>query len=461
MLDAGLLTDLRAALGESGLITGEQVRERAVDINGVPPRATAMARPRSTEQVAAVLRLCHARRQPVVPLGGRTGLVEGGATTEDEIILSTELMNQIERVDAPGRSMRVQAGVILQRAQEEAERHDLMFPLDLGGRGSCTIGGNIATNAGGVRVVRYGMMRGLVLGLEAVLADGTVLCGLNRMLKNNSGYDLKQLFIGSEGTLGVVTRAELKLVARPRSTCTALIACRDFASLVRLLALIDSRLSGQLSAFEAMWPEFYQVTTSERSGHAAVLPRDYGMYGLIETLGSDPQADQARLEQALEDALEKDLVLDAVIAKSESERRAIWEPRDDPWQVQNQYGLTFNFDVSLPIEDMESYLASLRRDVARRFADARLYAFGHIADGNLHVIVTPGSAGEASRHAVEDAVYQPLRAIGGSISAEHGIGIERRGHLSISRTAEEIATMRALKQALDPRGILNPGKVIA
>jgi FAD/FMN-containing dehydrogenase len=461
MLDAGLLADLRAALGESGLITGEQVRERAIDVNGVRPRATAMARPRSTEQVAAVLRLCHGRRQAVVPLGGRTGLVEGGATTEDELILSTELMNQIERVDPPGRSMRVQAGVILQRAQEEAERHDLMFPLDLGGRGSCTIGGNIATNAGGVRVVRYGMMRGLVLGLEAVLADGTVLCSLNRMLKNNSGYDLKQLFIGSEGTLGVVTRAELKLVARPRSTCTALIACRDFASLVQLLALVDSRLSGQLSAFEAMWPEFYQVTTSERAGHAAVLPRDYGMYGLIETLGPDPQADQVRLEQALEDALQKDMIVDAVIAKSEAERRAIWEPRDDPWQVQNQYGLTFNFDVSLPIEDMESYLARLRGDIARRFADARVYVFGHIADGNLHVIVTPGAGGEGIRHAVEDTVYEPLRAIGGSISAEHGIGLERRGHLSISRTAEEIATMRALKQALDPRGILNPGKVIA
>jgi len=460
MLDGGLLADLRACVGESGLITGAEVRERAIDINGITPGATALVRPRSTEEVSQILKLCHARRQPVVPLGGRTGLVEGGATTARELILSTDLMNRIEHVDADGRTMRVQSGVILQRAQEEAERHELMFPLDLGGRGSCTIGGNISTNAGGVRVVRYGMMRGLVLGLEAVLADGTVLCSLNRMLKNNSGYDLKQLFIGSEGTLGVVTRADLKLVARPRSTSTAFVACRDFDSLVRLLGLVDARLAGQLSAFEAMWPEFYAVTTSPAAGHAAVLSRDYGIYGLIEALGSDPQSDQARLEQVLETAMEEELILDAVIAKSENERRAIWAPRDDPWQVQKQYGVTFNFDVSLPIGNMAAYLAGLRQDVARRFTGASVYAFGHIADGNLHVIVAPGPGGAAIRHAVEEAVYEPLRGIGGAISAEHGIGLEKRSHLEISRTAAEIAAMRAIKRALDPLGILNPGKVI-
>jgi FAD/FMN-containing dehydrogenase len=461
MLDTGLLADIRAVTGEEGLITGERVRERAADAYGHVPLATALVRPRSTEEVSAILRLCHAHRQPVVPQGGRTGLVEGTVTTAQDLILSTELLNRIERVDAPGRSMRVQAGVILQRAQEQAELHELMFPLDLGGRGSCTIGGNIATNAGGVRVVRYGMMRSLVLGLEAVLADGTVLSGLNRMLKNNAGYDLKQLFIGSEGTLGVVTRAELKLVARPRSTSTAFVACRDFASLVRLLELLDARLAGQLSAFEALWPEFYAATASPQSARAAVLPHGHGMYGLIEALGAEPQADAARLEQALAGALEQDLITDAVIAKSESERRAIWAVREDPWLVEKQYGFSLNFDVSLPIEDMMAYLETLRRDFARTMPAARLFPFGHIADGNLHLIVTPGAdAAAGARSAVEQLVYEPLRALGGSISAEHGIGLERRAHLSISRTPQEIATMRVLKQALDPRGILNPGKVL-
>ncbi len=261
MLDPGLLADLRAVVGESGLLTGAAVQERA-DVNGHVPRAAALVRPASTEQVSGVLRLCHARHQSVVTHGGRSGLVEGTSTTERELILSTERMNAIERVDVAGRTMRVQSGAILQRVQEEAERHDLMFALDLGGRGTCTIGGNISTNAGGVRVLRYGMMRALVLGIEAVLADGTILKSLNRMIKNNAGYDLKQLFIGSEGTLGVVTRADLRLFARPRSTNTALVACRDFDALVKLLGLLDSSLGGQLSAFEAMWPDFYTATTS-------------------------------------------------------------------------------------------------------------------------------------------------------------------------------------------------------
>jgi FAD/FMN-containing dehydrogenase len=460
MLDSGLLADLRAVVGEQGLLTGERVRESASPAHGHPAQAGALVRPRSTQEVSRVLRLCHARHQPVVPLGGRTGLVDGTVTVPSDLILSIELMNRIERIDGPGRSMRVEAGAILQRVQEEAERNDLMFPLDLGARGSCTIGGNIATNAGGVRVVRYGMTRNLVLGLEVVLADGTVLCSLNRMLKNNAGYDLKQLFIGSEGTLGVITRADLRLVARPRSVGTAFVACRDFGALVQLLSQLDARLGGQLSAFEALWPEFYRITTSERTGNTASLPYGHGMYGLIETLGSDPESDQARFEQVLAEALESELIVDAVIAKSESERRALWEPREEVWEVEQQYGLTYNFDVSLAIEHMEPYLARLRADTAQRFTRGAVFAFGHIADGNLHIIVAPGTQDDSSRHEVERVVYEPLGAIGGSISAEHGIGLERRMHLGISRTREEIATMRTLKAALDPRGILNPGKVL-
>jgi FAD/FMN-containing dehydrogenase len=477
MLDSGLLADLRAVVGDQALLTGERVRECATDVQGHAPGAPALVRPHSTAEVAAVLRLCHARGQGVVPHGGRTNLVEGTSSSGSELIVSLERMNRIEHVDVPGRTMRVEAGVILQRAQEEAERHELMFPLDLGARGSCTIGGNISTNAGGVRVLRFGMMRSLVLGVEAVLADGTVVCSLNRMLKNNAGYDLKQLFIGSEGTLGIVTRADLRLFPKPRSVATAFVACHDFAALVRLLGHLDARLAGQLAAFEALWPEFYQVTTSERTSNTAVLPRDHGMYGLIETLGAEPQADQSRLEQALEEALEREIIVDAVVAKSESERRAIWAPREDVWQAQEQYGLTFNFDVSLPIEEMGPYLERLRRDAAEAFPSGRTFAFGHIADGNLHVIVAPGIGRGASSSALamaeagsrlatvrataERLVYEPLRAIRGSIAAEHGIGLERREYLGFSRTPEELATMRALKAALDPQGILNRGKVLA
>jgi FAD/FMN-containing dehydrogenase len=343
--------------------------------------------------------------------------------------------------------------------QEEAERHDLMFPLDLGGRGSCTIGGNIATNAGGVRVLRYGMMRALVLGVEAVLADGTILRSLNRMLKNNSGYDLKQLFIGSEGTLGVVTRADLRLSARPRSTSTAFVASASFSDLVRLLGLLDSRLGGTLSAFEAMWPEFYETTTSAATPNTALLPYGHGIYGIVESLGADPAADAERLEQALGEALEQGMIVDAVVAKSESERHAIWAAREDPWLVQQQYGATLNFDVSVAIGDMEAYLERLRAAATERVSGARVFRFGHIADGNLHVIVAPGRDDVPTLRSMESLVYSLLRDFEGSISAEHGIGLERREFLPISRTAAEIDAMRALKRALDPHGILNPGKM--
>ena len=461
MPDAELLADLRALLGEQGVVTGERLAGRVYDQHVGPVLAQVLVRPADTTQVSAVLHLCHARRQPVVPHGGLTGLVYGGAVGEDEIILSLEALNRIESVDVAGRTMRVEAGVTLQRVQEEAERFNLMFPLDLGARGTATIGGNISTNAGGMRVVRYGMMRSLVLGLEVVLADGTVLCSLNRMLKNNAGYDLKQLFIGTEGTLGIVTRADLRLVPRPVSSASAFVACRDFGAIPELLGMLDARLGGQLSAFEALWPQFYELTTTAPARSSPLLPYGHGIYVLIEALGADPGADQERFERVLTDALEREVIVDAVIAKSEAERRSMWAPREDVFQM-DRYGPSHSFDVSLAIGDMPHYLETVRRALQEQVPGAQMWVFGHVADGNLHIAVC---AGDAQKHAatfdaVERCVYEPLRGITGSISAEHGIGLERKPYLEISRTPAEIATMRALKAALDPRGILNPGKVI-
>ncbi|HEV7717239.1 MAG TPA: FAD-binding oxidoreductase [Steroidobacteraceae bacterium] len=458
MLNAELLTDLRAVVGEQALLTGDRLQDRSYDESVGEVRATVLVRPRNTAEVSNVLRLCHARGQAVVPHGGLTGLVYGASATESELILSLEAMNRIESVDVAGRTLRVEAGVTLQRAQEEAEKVDLMFPLDLGGRGTATIGGNISTNAGGVRVVRYGMMRNLVLGLEAVLADGTVLCSLNRVLKNNTGYDLKQLFIGSEGTLGIVTRADLRLVSRPRSFNTAFVACRDFPTVIKLLGHVDSHLAGQLGAFEVLWPEYYEVTTTPPAMQSPPLPYGHAAYVLIESLGAEPEGDEARLEQALADALELGLIEDAVIAKSESERRSMWSIREDVWQTR-RYGEAIDFDVSLSIADMPEYLVETRRALAARFPQARTYVFGHVADGNLHLAISAPSEVEEIRDAVKRCVYEPLRAIGGSISAEHGIGLERKHYLEISRSPAEIAAMRAIKGALDPKRILNPGKV--
>jgi FAD/FMN-containing dehydrogenase len=389
--------------------------------------------------------------------GGLTGLVNGADAAARDIILSLEAMNAIERVDVPGRCLRAQAGVQLGRVQREAESHGMVFPLDLGARDSATVGGNISTNAGGLRVLRYGMMRNLVLGVEAVLADGTVLTSLNRMLKNNAGYDLKQLFIGSEGTLGVVTRAELRLVSRTRSQETLLASLPSFEALIDLLDRLDSGLGGQLAAFEALWGNYYDYNTAPPADNMAPLARGAPFYAIAETLGGDPEADRARLEQVLGEALEAGTISDVTLANSENERRGIWAIREDVWQVKNIAPL-LTFDVSLPIENMRAYSEEVCAAVTSLAGENRAFVFGHMADGNLHLVIAAGDDA-VTRARVEDIVYRPLAAIGGSVSAEHGIGLEKRAYLPLSRTAAEISTMRLLKQALDPKGILNPGKV--
>ncbi len=459
MSTAELKTDLRAIVGEQGMLTGDAVRERAGVLFHGRVDAELLVRPRSTQQVSQVLRLCHARGQPVVTHGGLTGLVNGADAGSGEIVLSLESMSAIERVDVAGRSMRVQAGARLGNVQREAEQHGMVFPLDLGARDSATVGGNIATNAGGLRVLRYGMMRNLVLGIEAVLADGTVLTSLNRMLKNNAGYDLKQLFIGSEGTLGVVTRAELRLVSRTRSQETLLAALPDFDSLVDLLGRLDSGLGGQLAAFEALWGNYYDLNTASPAQNSPPLPRGAPFYAIAETLGGDPEGDRARLEAVLAEALEAGVVSDVTLANSENERRAIWNIREDVWQPRHIAPL-LTFDVSLPIENMKAYVEEVNASVREFAGENRSFVFGHMADGNLHLVIAAGDDAE-TRARVEGMVYRPLQAIGGSVSAEHGIGLEKRAYLPLSRTDAEISTMRLIKRALDPKGILNPGKVFA
>jgi FAD/FMN-containing dehydrogenase len=459
MSQASLRADLNSIVGEHGLLAGDAVRERGAALFHGRVESELLVRPRSTEQVAAVLRLCHSRSQPVVTHGGLTGLVMGADAGRGEIILSLESMTAIERVDVPGRSLRAQAGVKLGQVQRAAEDHGMVFPLDLGARDSATVGGNISTNAGGLRVLRYGMMRNLVLGIEAVLADGTVLTSLNRMLKNNAGYDLKQLFIGSEGTLGVVTRAELRLVSRTRSQETLLASLPTFDAMVELLGRLDSGLGGQLAAFEALWGNFYDYNTTEAAGNAAPLARGAPFYVIAEALGGDPEADRARLETVLGEAFEAGVVSDVVIANSETERHAIWAIREDVWEVQSIAPL-LTFDVSLPIENMKNYVQQIDGAVRAFAGENRCFVFGHMADGNLHIVVAAGDD-PATRARVEDIVYRPLADVGGSVSAEHGIGLEKRAYLPLSRTPAEISTMRLLKRALDPKSILNPGKVFA
>ncbi len=455
-----LLEALGKELESGGVIVGDEVTSRGTGWGSEAPCvARAVLRPSTTEQVARVMRLCHDAGQPVVVQGGMTGLVSGATPTPNEMALSLERMTAIEELDEVGRTMTVQAGAPLQMIQERAREAGFLFPLDLGARGSCTIGGNVATNAGGNRVIRYGMTRDLILGLEAVLADGTVLTSLNRMIKNNAGYDLKHLFIGSEGTLGIVTRVVLRLRPAPRSQNTALVAVSELADVVRLLSAVDAGLGGGLSAYEVMWEDFYRIVTTPPAKGKPILPQGSPYYVLIDALGADIETDAARFEKVLGECLESGLIADAAVAGSGGEREAMWGLRDDVEQL-FQLNPMWVFDVSLPIRDMETYVAGLRSGLGDLWPDHRCIVFGHLGDGNLHLAIGVGSGDPDTRRKVEEIVYAPLESLRGSISAEHGIGLEKMPYLRLSRTPEEIATMQALKKTLDPQGILNPGRVI-
>jgi len=446
-------------VGDKGILIGPDVAARKAGIwieEGI--KAKAIVRPKNTEELSKVLAICNEEKQSVVAQGGLTGLVEGAITSHKQIAISTERMTRIEDVDIIGRTMTVEAGVQLEKVQQQANENELMFPLDLGARGSCSIGGNISTNAGGNMVLRYGMIRDSILGLEAVLADGRIISSMNQMLKNNSGYDLKQLFIGTEGTLGIVTKAILRLREKPKSSNTALAAFNSFKAVTKFLKHIDQGLGGNLSSFEVMWRDFYLLVTNPPAKSTPPLPQNYPYYVLIESTGSNQEKDTIHFENLLEEAISIDLIEDAVISKSESERLALWAIRDDVEQ-QFQYGPVKIFDVSLPILSMEQYILDINTELKRYWDSYHCTVFGHLADGNLHIIVGVGKGDEESINKVESCVYKPLEPINGGISAEHGIGLEKKGYLSISRSEIEIDIMRTLKKSLDPNKILNPGKV--
>jgi FAD/FMN-containing dehydrogenase len=453
-----LLNQLAELLGDKGFLQGDALKDHPACVFVIP---RGLIRPDSTAQLSAAMKLCHAAGQAVVPQGGRTGLVGGQLAQTEEMIISLERMNAIEELDQASRTITVQAGVPLQVVQEKADDVDLMFALDLGARGTATIGGNIATNAGGNRVVRYGMARDMVLGLEAVLADGTVISSMNSVIKNNTGYDLKQLFIGSEGTLGIVTRAVLRLRPKSRSQNTALLAVEKFEHLVELLGRCDSALGGCMSSFEVMWNSFYDhiVHHEGSKSHRQPLPDNYPYYVIVEAMGGDPDSDEDRFNRAMEEMFEAGLVADAVLAKSCSEREQIWDLRDDVEALGSLYPF-FVFDVSVPLTQMESYVAEIESKCKERWSDSRVIIFGHLGDGNIHVVVAMGSDSADARADVEAIIYGGLRQRNGIISAEHGIGLEKKSHLDVSRSNAEISLMQTLKQAMDPTGILNPGKVV-
>ena len=451
--------DLQQALGAEVVLVGDAVEARYhTDWSGTPPVAPwALVRPRSTEEVSTALRLCHAHRVPVVPQGGLTGLAGGAVPVQGCVALSLERMHAIEDINARSAVMQVQAGATLQAVQEAAVEAGLVFGVDLGARGSCQIGGNVATNAGGNGVLQHGMMREQVLGLEVVLADGTVLPMLRPMIKNNTGYDLKQFFIGAEGTLGVITRVLLRLRPMPQAKATALVAMPSFDQALAVLQRMQRRFGNSVAAFELMWDNFVQASVQWQHLQAPFAER-HPFLALIDVDGKDEASLREAVEEALGEAMEAGDVVDAVIAQSQTQAKTLWKLREAPAELNTQMHPPINFDVSLPQSEIGKFADAIQAAFDARWPGHFTLFFGHVGDGNLHVS-TDGASVHGECEAVEAELYRVVGAFHGSVSAEHGIGLHKKPFLAMSRTPAELAAMRAIKAALDPLGLMNPGKV--
>ena len=446
---------LKSAIGPDRVLTGVDIGQRYVsDSSGIGKvRPLAVVLPHSTNEVSTVLQVCNQWEQTVVPQGGMTGLAGGAVPGVNDVCLSLERMRGIEEIDEASATMTVLAGTNLQTVHESAAQAGFEFAVDMGSRGSCQIGGVLATNAGGIRVIQSGTARENVVGLEVVLADGAILSSMNKMIKNNTGYDLKHWFIGSEGTLGVITRAVLRLRPKPLGRHTALCALPDYRAMADLLARMRTAFGAELAAFEIMWPDFFDFGVEVSRAKRSPFERPYALYALVE------QTTGQRFTEVLNAAADAGTVLDAVLAHSTSERESLWEIRECPAEFPARLA-PINFDVSVPISDIGSFVGECKEMLSSLWPNHRSFFFGHLGDSNLHVTVDANSIPGVPHEAVESALYALIARYRGSISAEHGIGLLKREYLHHSRTASELRAMWAIKKALDPKGILNPGKVL-
>jgi FAD/FMN-containing dehydrogenase len=424
------------------------------------PDAAAVVFPRTTDEVARFLRLCSEHGVAVVPSGGRTGLAGGAVAHRGEVVLSLERMNRMDPVDVVGHAVRVQAGAVTEAVHRHVEPAGLMWPVDFASKGSSQVGGNIATNAGGVRVVRYGMTRQWVLGLEVVTMAGDVLQLNGALEKNNTGPDLRQLFIGTEGTLGVVTEATLKLAPLPRAPVVFLFAVDGVAASLALFGRCRMEAAFQLSAFELVTRGCLELVVRE-TGKRDPLDTVAPAYALVEV---EPRGDEAALEAWLEGLIEAGAILDGTMSQSGRDARELWSLREGIGECLARQGLLHKNDIDLPVSSLAGFVEEMEAAFAKAYPDLKVFVFGHVGDGNLHVNIVKPAAMEAGAfharcHAADDVLFSLVRKHAGSISAEHGIGLLKKHALGYTRTAAEVAIFRDLKRTFDPKGLLNPGKI--
>ncbi|HQS18762.1 FAD-binding oxidoreductase [Reyranella sp.] len=476
MSETDFVEKLRAIVGDKGLITDEQGKHPYVTDwrESFVGHALAVVRPANTQEVADVVRLCAAEKVSVVPQGGNTGLVGGGIPQEKgrEIVLSLNRMTRILDIDLIGYTMTVEAGVILKTVQETAAANDRLFPLSLAAEGSCSIGGNLSTNAGGVQVLHYGNARQLVLGLEVVTPQGEIWNGLRALKKDNTGYDLRDLYLGSEGTLGIITRAVLKLWPKPKDVATAWVAVPSPEAAVALLSGAHAASEDNVTSCELMGRQGIDLVLQHIPGAADPLAERHDWYVLLEWSSTRARRDgenqgglREKMEAYLGEAMEQGLVLDATIAQNETQARALWSLRENHTEASKKEGPSVKHDISVAVSRIPSFVTEGLAAMRTALPEGRPVTFGHVGDGNLHFNCQAPEGWDKARftpraRAVTAAIYDLVVSYGGSISAEHGIGLLKVDELAHYRSQVEIDTMRTIKRALDPQNLMNPGKIV-
>ena len=416
--------------------------------------------PRSTDEVSAIVKICNDYNQEIIIHGGLTNLVGSTISNKNQVVISLEKMNKIVEIDENGKTITCESGAIIEDIINTVKDKDLLLPLNFGARGSAQIGGAVSTNAGGLRVFKYGMTRDLVMGIEAVLPDGTVISSLKKLMKDNSGYDLKQLFIGSEGTLGIVTKVVLRLYRLPKTRYTSLAATNNYQNVLDLFKTMENKISSNLTGFELLWTNTYSQMVSDKTLYNKYLPDNYKYYIFIEYMGGDFENDYNKFEEVVLESVDKGIIDDAVIGKDEKEQVNIWGIREDVAVLADEKEFDQHFDISIPVSLIGEVIDKISLELKECEGVKTIFPFGHVADGNIHFIIGKDSDDDKLKSEINEIIYSNTEKVDGSISAEHGIGLDKKKYLIKTRSQDEIELMRLIKKSIDPKNILNPGRVI-
>ena len=449
-------------LDNSSVLVGESLKSRFYHIwkTDIQLESLCLLLPRTTDEVSSIVKICNDNNQELIIHGGLTNLVGSTISNKTQVVISLEKMNRIIEVDESAKTITCESGVIIEDIINTVKDKNLLLPLNFGARGSAQIGGAVSTNAGGLRVFKYGMTRNLVMGIEAVLPDGTILSSLKKLMKDNSGYDLKQLFIGSEGTLGIVTKVVLRLYRLPKTRYTSLAVSNNYQDVLNLLKIMEDKISSNLTGFELLWNNTYKQMVSDKTHYNKYLPDNYKYYVFIEYMGGDFENDYNLFESIILECIDKGVIDDAVIGKDDKEQVNIWGIREDVAVLADERKFEQQFDISIPIPLIGEIIDKISRELKDCEGVKTIFPFGHVADGNIHFIIGKDSDDNELKSKINDIIYNNTQQVNGSISAEHGIGLDKKKYLIKSRSEDEIELMRLLKKSIDPKNILNPGRVI-